>query len=581
MAKVFLSAGHGGSDPGAVNGSLREADVNLNALLACRDVLEDHGVIVICSRTTDENDPVSQEVNEANASGADIAVSFHANAGGGDGFEVYYYSSSSKGLRLAQLCEKYVKSDLGQNSRGCKTGDKLKFVRATNMVAVLVESFFVDNAKDRTIGDTVAEQRAFGVAYAKAILEYLGIAYNANAGKPTTTTPSDKNENNSSATKNLYRVRKTWADAKSQLGAFASLDNAKAACTSGYTVYDWNGVAVYGAELEASKPATTDQLYRVRKTWADAKSQLGAYAILDNAKNNCPEGYSVFDSNGNVVYTYTAPVTKPVEPTPTPAPEVEKPKVEKPVSPLKGLSKDEFIAYIGPKAVADMERSGVLASVTMAQAILESGWGQSGLALNANNLFGMKAKLSGNTWKSDWKGNCYSSVTKEEYKVGQITEITAEFRAYDSIDESIKDHSDYLLGAMNGSKKRYAGLTDCVKYRDAIQLIKDGGYATDSKYVDKVCAIIEQYGLAKYDPAVNEEEPVTPEPEVKEPEKEEIPTPVQPEPTPTPTPVEPEDTKDDLTNEEIEDVEKKLTGFAALINSIVKIILKLLGGLKK
>lgn len=571
--KVFLSAGHGGSDPGAVNGSLHEADVNLNTLLACRDVLEDHGVIVICSRTKDENDPVSQEVVEANASGAEIAVSFHANAGGGDGFEVYYYSSSSKGLKLAQLCEKYVKSDLGQNSRGCKTGDKLKFVRATNMVAVLTESFFVDNAKDRTIGDTVAEQRAFGVCYAKAILEYLDIPYNANAGNTATTTPSDKNENSTPVTQNLYRVRTSWADAKSQIGAFASLDNAKAACKSGYTVYDWNGVAIYGAELDAAKP-TTDKLYRVRKSWADAKSQIGAYAILDNAKAACKEGYTVYDWNGKAVYTYTAPTLVTPEPTPEPTPET--PKVEKPVSVLKGMSKDEFLAYIGPKAKADMERSGILASVTLAQAILESGWGQSGLALNANNLFGMKAKLSGNTWKSDWKGNCYSSVTKEEYKVGEITEITAEFRAYDSIDESIKDHSDYLLGAMNGSKKRYEGLTDCVKYRDAVQLIKDGGYATDSQYVDKLCTLIEQYNLNKYDPAVNDEEP-----KVEEPEKEETPTPVTPEPTPTPVDPEEEKKDDELTDDEIDDVEKKLTGFAALINSIIKIIKALLNGLKK
>lgn len=176
MAKVFLSAGHGGSDPGAVANGLREEDINLNALLACQAELVRHGVTVVCSRVTDENDPVQQEVKEANASGADIAVSFHANAGGGDGFEAFYWSSSTKGKKLAQLCEKYVKA-MGQNSRGVKTGNKLYFIKNTDMTAVLVESFFVDNAKDKTIGDTVAEQKAFGVAYAKAILEYLGIGY--------------------------------------------------------------------------------------------------------------------------------------------------------------------------------------------------------------------------------------------------------------------------------------------------------------------------------------------------------------------------------------------------------------------
>jgi len=174
MAKVFLSAGHGGNDPGAVANGLKEKDINLHTLLACKSYLEKYGVTVICSRTKDENDSVYDEVREANASGADIAVSFHANAGKGDGFEAFYWVGSSQGLSLAQLAEKHIKA-LGQNSRGIKRGNHLWFIKKTKMPAVLFESFFVDNAVDKLIGDTVAEQRAFGVAYAKAILEYLGI----------------------------------------------------------------------------------------------------------------------------------------------------------------------------------------------------------------------------------------------------------------------------------------------------------------------------------------------------------------------------------------------------------------------
>lgn len=176
MAKVFLSAGHGGTDPGAIGNGLYEKTVNLNVLLACKNELERHGVFVICSRTKDENDPVTQEVKEANASGADIALSFHINAGGGDGFEAYYHSSSEKGKKLASLCEKHIKN-LGQNSRGLKSGNKLHFVKSMSMTAVLVESFFIDNKKDKTIGDTMAEQIALGEAYAKAVLEYFNITY--------------------------------------------------------------------------------------------------------------------------------------------------------------------------------------------------------------------------------------------------------------------------------------------------------------------------------------------------------------------------------------------------------------------
>ena len=206
---VFLSAGHGGSNPGAVAYGLKEKDINLNTLLACKVELERHGVKVVCSRTKDENDDVYEEVREANASGADIAVSFHANASGsgqGDGFEAFYYSTSTKGKKLAQIGERCVKA-LGQNSRGVKTGDHLYFIRETNMTAVLFESFFVDNDKDNDIGDTVEEQKAFGVAYAKTILEYLGIVYKEDVPKKT------------QDAKKLYRV---------QVGAYSAKNNAAA-----------------------------------------------------------------------------------------------------------------------------------------------------------------------------------------------------------------------------------------------------------------------------------------------------------------------------------------------------------------
>ena len=207
MAKVFLSAGHGGTDPGAVALGLNEKDVNLQMLLACNEVLVRHGVSVVCSRIKDENDPWREEVKEANASGCDIAVSFHNNAGGGDGFEAYYWKSSAEGERLASLCEKHAKS-LGQNSRGLKSGNHLGFVKNTSMPAVLLETFFLDNDKDNDIADTTAEQRAFGVAYAKAILEYFGIAYKEESAPTQSGNQSRK----------LYKV---------QVGAFSVKANAE------------------------------------------------------------------------------------------------------------------------------------------------------------------------------------------------------------------------------------------------------------------------------------------------------------------------------------------------------------------
>lgn len=177
--KVFISAGHGGKDPGAVGNGLKEKDINLQIAMANGAELKRHGVSVVFSRTKDENDPVTQEVREANASGADLAISHHINSATStkaDGSETYYYTGDAKGKRLAELCEEATKA-LGQNSRGAKPTSSLWFIRGTKMLAVLTESCFINNPTDIKFADTVAEQQAIGKAYAKAILKYLGIEY--------------------------------------------------------------------------------------------------------------------------------------------------------------------------------------------------------------------------------------------------------------------------------------------------------------------------------------------------------------------------------------------------------------------
>ena len=87
MAKVFIGVGHGGMDSGALGGGLREADVNLVMALTMAEELRRHGVQVAMSRTRDENDPLEEEITEANVYGPDLAIDVHNNAGGGDGFE--------------------------------------------------------------------------------------------------------------------------------------------------------------------------------------------------------------------------------------------------------------------------------------------------------------------------------------------------------------------------------------------------------------------------------------------------------------------------------------------------------------
>ena len=108
MAKVFIGVGHGGNDPGAV-GFLVEKEVNLVEALACRDFLEAHGVEVSMSRTKDENDPVSAEIEKCNAFEPDLAIDVHNNSGGGKGFEAYYHYKGGLSKDLAENIEDEVK----------------------------------------------------------------------------------------------------------------------------------------------------------------------------------------------------------------------------------------------------------------------------------------------------------------------------------------------------------------------------------------------------------------------------------------------------------------------------------------
>ena len=180
MAKVFIGVGHGGSDPGAVANNTKEKDLNLSIALACRDMLEKHGVSVKMSRTKDENDPIGEEVNECNAYAPDLAVDIHNNAGGGDGGEVFYHHGGGKGKTLAEnILAEMVK--VGQNSRGIKTRvnsqgkDYYAFIRNTSCPAVIVECAFVDNASDLQILATESQRKSMGEAIAKGILKTLGI----------------------------------------------------------------------------------------------------------------------------------------------------------------------------------------------------------------------------------------------------------------------------------------------------------------------------------------------------------------------------------------------------------------------
>jgi N-acetylmuramoyl-L-alanine amidase len=184
LKKVWIDAGHGGTDSGAVANGLKEKDMTLVVSLACKAELQRYGVIVGMTREKDRTVDLNARDDLANNWGADLFVSNHFNAGGGDGVEVYHSISSSNGKRLAQNVHDTIVNELGQNSRGIKTRvgkdgkDYYAVIRTTKMPAIITETAFIDS-NDRFIADTVEEQKRIGVVIAHGILEYLNINYNS------------------------------------------------------------------------------------------------------------------------------------------------------------------------------------------------------------------------------------------------------------------------------------------------------------------------------------------------------------------------------------------------------------------
>jgi peptidoglycan hydrolase-like protein with peptidoglycan-binding domain len=154
------------------------------------------------------------------------------------------------------------------------------------------------------------------------------------------------------------------------------------------------------------------------------------------------------------------------------------------------MDKIEFINSIKEGALRGYEYYSILPSLTIAQAILESGWGSSQLAQRAKNLFGIKAF-------SNWRGDKITLPTTEWYN-DEKQIINADFRAYSSLNESIEDHNKLLLN------DRYKPVRECSDYREACRKIYECGYATDSEYPEKLIQIIEENNLYEFDSVLSE-----------------------------------------------------------------------------
>ena len=186
--KVFIGVGHqhGGTDSGAVK-YITEKEYTLKTAFALAEVLSQYGVDYKLSRTQDIDTDMNSKVAMCNAYKPDLVVDIHFNAGGGQGFKVYYSRVGGTSKTLAENINTEVKKIM--SSRGVKTrlgdsgSDYFAIIRETDAPAVLCEGGFVDNKKDADF--IKANYKKLAEAYAAGILKTLGIS----TSQTTTTKP--------------------------------------------------------------------------------------------------------------------------------------------------------------------------------------------------------------------------------------------------------------------------------------------------------------------------------------------------------------------------------------------------------
>lgn len=151
------------------------------------------------------------------------------------------------------------------------------------------------------------------------------------------------------------------------------------------------------------------------------------------------------------------------------------------------MDKEAFIQKVAEKVSKYAPLYGICVhSPIIAQAIIESGWGKSGLASKYHNYFGLKCG-------SSWKGGSVNMATREEYKPGVVTNIRDNFRTYEDFDAGIRGYFEFI------NTSRYKNLKGVKSPEEYVRRLKADGYATSSKYVDNVMRVIRDNKLTRFD----------------------------------------------------------------------------------
>ena len=239
--KIAIRRGHNKQAIGSV-GLVSEVVENENILIPTIKYLRalGHEVLDVSPSNMNQDADLVYGVKKANEWGADLFVSIHNNKAyasyqGSIGAECWVYSKADK-FNDEDYAQRIVNSisSLGFKNRGVKESKTLYELKNTKMPAVIVECFFVEATEDVALYKKVGAD-ALGKAIAEGISNKKVNSSAQVVAKPVATTTNES----------LYRVRKSWDNPKSQLGAYKTLDNAKKNCPGGYYVFDCNGKTIY------------------------------------------------------------------------------------------------------------------------------------------------------------------------------------------------------------------------------------------------------------------------------------------------------------------------------------------------
>lgn len=309
--KIHLDPGHYGSgyNHSPVNSVYTESNMTWQLTNYLKNELEKKGAEVSLSRVTKESNPSLYERGYG-AKGCDLFLSIHSNASATESTDYpismcllddvkYDFDNISReiGLKLAEVIAETMhtsqKARIGtrqsandRDKNGIKDDEYygvLHGAKAARVPGVILEHSFHTNKRATEWLLKEENLKLLAEKEAKIIVNYFKKQKKDNNNN----NKIEETKSSSQIEQKLYRIRKTWADAASQIGAYKSLDSAKNVCKKGYTVYDWNGVAVYSSTIVSEEKnvhivKAGDTLNKIAATYHTTTQEIMKYNNISN-----------------------------------------------------------------------------------------------------------------------------------------------------------------------------------------------------------------------------------------------------------------------------------------------------------